>query len=484
MVGPVRRAREHHAVDVGVVMSELSTPQIATSEIAMSEVAMSEVAELLDFDQAHVWHPYSSASRPSEPYLVESASGIRLRLSTRAGERLEAIDAMSSWWCAIHGYAVPELDAAAAAQLGRMSHVMFGGLTHEPALALARRLIDLAPGATGGSDEAPLQHVFFADSGSVSVEVALKMAWQLHAAAGRPRRSMFTIRGGYHGDTFAPMSVCDPVNGMHTLFAGVLPRQVFAERPPAGLDRSDDDPELVAWERATRALYAEHADDIAAVVVEPVLQGAGGMHVYSPRVVRVLAELARAHGALVVFDEIATGFGRTGTLWAADRCGVVPDILCVGKALTGGYLSLAAVLCTAEVAHGVSAGEAGALMHGPTFMANPLACAVALASLELLEHNDFRQQVSVIEDRLRAGLKPAADLSSVADVRVIGAVGVVQLREPVDGPAVTAAALARGVWVRPFRDLVYTMPPYVTSEADLATITGALVDAVDEVHGA
>jgi adenosylmethionine-8-amino-7-oxononanoate aminotransferase len=436
---------------------------------------MSSPADLLAFDRDHLWHPYSSALVPSEPYLVESASGVRLRLRDRDGSPVEVIDAMSSWWCAIHGYAVPELDAAAVAQLGRMSHVMFGGLTHEPAVQLARRLLDLAPDG--------LTRVFFADSGSVSVEVALKMAWQAQAATGRPRRRLFTIRGGYHGDTFAPMSVCDPVDGMHALFTGVLPEQVFAPRPPGGVGRPADDPELQAWEQTTRQLYAEHADDIAAVVVEPVLQGAGGMHLYSPRVVQVLAELARGSGALVVFDEIATGFGRTGTLWAADRCGVTPDILCVGKALTGGYLSLAAVLCTAEVADRVSGGRAGALMHGPTFMANPLACSIALASLELLERNDFRAQVAGLQDGLEAGLKPARDLASVRDVRVLGGVGVIQLDAPVAVADVTAAAIARGVWVRPFRDLVYAMPPYVTSAADLARVTAAMVEAVAEVHG-
>jgi adenosylmethionine---8-amino-7-oxononanoate aminotransferase len=444
---------------------------------------VSDAAEQLEFDRDHLWHPYSSALHPAESYLVESARGVRLRLRDRDGQVREVVDAMSSWWCAIHGYAVPQLDAAARAQLDRMSHVMFGGLTHEPAIELGRQLLDLAPSNSDARDTGPLRRVFFADSGSVSVEVALKMAWQLHAATGRPRRRMFTIRGGYHGDTFAPMSVCDPISGMHSLFAGVLPEQVFAPRPPGGIDRGPDDPELAAWEQTTRALYADHAGEVAAVVIEPVLQGAGGMHVYSPHVVRVLAELARADGALVIFDEIATGFGRTGTMWAADRCAVMPDILCVGKALTGGYLSLAAVLCTDEVARGVSVGAAGSLMHGPTFMANPLACAVASASLDLLVANDFRRQVATLQEQLTAGLKPAADLACVLDVRVLGAVGVVQLRSPVDVAELTAVAVRRGVWLRPFRDLVYTMPPYVTGEADLASITGAMVEAIEEVHG-
>ena len=435
---------------------------------------------MLAFDRDHVWHPYSSALTPQEPYLVESAHGIRLRLRDRDGEPREVVDAMASWWCAIHGYAVPELDAAARGQLDSMAHVMFGGLTHEPAIGLARRLVDLAP--------AGLEHVFLADSGSVSVEVAMKMALQWHLAAGQRRTHFFTIRGGYHGDTFSPMSVTDPVGGMHALFRGVLPEHVFAPRPPGGLDRMPGDPELDAWERETRALYAGHAGSVAAVIVEPVLQGAGGMHVYSPHVLAVLHELAHEHGALVIHDEIATGFHRTGPLWAgAGRAidllvDLAPDILCVGKALTGGYLTLAAVLCTRAVAEGVSAGAAGGLMHGPTFMGNPLACAIASANLDLLVDRDTEAEVARIERGLAAGLERAASLTSVADVRVLGAVGVVQLREPVRVAEVTAAAIERGVWVRPFRDLVYTMPPYVTSDDDLGLLTAGLVGAVEAVH--
>ena len=432
-------------------------------------------AALLAFDRDHVWHPYSSALTPSDPWLVEAAQGVRLRLRDRDGTAREVIDAMSSWWCAVHGYRVPELDAAARGQLDRMSHVMFGGLTHEPAVSLARRLLALAP--------AGLEHVFLADSGSVSVEVAMKAALQFHLAAGRRRTRFFTIRGGYHGDTFSPMSVTDPVGGMHALFRGVLPEHVFAPRPPAGLDVPPDDPAMVAWERATTDLYAEHAAEVAAVIVEPVLQGAGGMHVYSPHVLEVLHRLAREHGALVIHDEIATGFHRTGPCWAGDRVATPPDILCVGKALTGGYLTLAAMLCTRQVAEGVSLGEAGGLMHGPTFMGNPLACAVASANLDLLAARDTEAEVRRIEAGLRAGLAGARDLTSVADVRTLGAVGVVQLREPVRVAEVTAAAIARGVWVRPFRDLVYTMPPYVTSDDDLGTLTAALVAAVADVHG-
>lgn len=444
---------------------------------------MSRTAELLDFDREHLWHPYSSMTTPGTVYPVESASGVRLRLGrpsagSGTGEVVEVVDAMSSWWCAIHGYAVPELDAAATDQLRRMSHVMFGGLTHEPAVRLARQLVDLAPGAR-------LDKVFFADSGSVSVEVAMKMAWQAHAAGGRraalSRTKFFTIRGGYHGDTFSPMSVTDPEGGMHSMYAGFLPEHVFADRPPAVGEPLDD------WLAATTALYEQHASQIAAVIVEPVLQGAGGMHVYDPEAVRHLVALARAHGALVIFDEIATGFWRTGAPWAADHCArsdetCTPDILCVGKALTGGYLTLAAVLTTSEVAAAVDASPAGAMMHGPTFMANPLACAIASASLDLLASYDMSRTAQRIQTALSEGLAPARDLPAVRDVRTLGAVGVIELDRPVDVPRVTAAALDRGVWIRPFRNLVYTMPPFVTTEADLATITTALVGAVEEVH--
>jgi len=426
--------------------------------------------DLLAFDRAHLWHPYSSMTRPSTAFLVESAAGTRLRLRVD-GEPREVVDAMSSWWCAIHGYAVPELDAAARAQLDRMSHVMFGGLTHEPAIELGRRLAELAPAAPA---EAVLDQVFLADSGSVAVEVAMKMAWQ--AQPGRTK--MLTIRGGYHGDTFSCMSVCDPRDGMHAMYGSLMPRHLFAPRPPGGLDA-----DLTQWRGEVSALFERHARDIAAVILEPVLQGAGGMHVYPPAAVAFLAGLARAHGALVIFDEIATGLWRTGTAWAADRAGVVPDILCAGKALTGGYLTLAAALTNADVAARIDASAAGAMMHGPTFMANPLACAVACASLDLLARYDNAARVAGIEAALRDGLEPAAQLEPVREVRTLGAVGVVELDRPVDVPAVTRAALDAGVWVRPFRNLVYTMPPLVCTAPDLAAITAGMVSAVKEVHG-
>lgn len=426
-----------------------------------------DVEALLAVDRAHAWHPYASMTAPGPVRLVTSAEGVRLRIAGHG----EVVDGMSSWWCAIHGYRHPVLDAAARAQLESMSHVMFGGLTHAPAVDLVARLLAITP--------EPLRHVFFCDSGSVAVEVAVKMA--LQRAAGHGRRRLFTVRGGYHGDTFGAMSVCDPVGGMHSLFAGALAEQVFAPRPPAGFERGPGDPELDAWTATTTRLFESHAHELAAVVVEPVLQGAGGMHVYSPECLRVLRALCDEHDVLLVLDEIATGFGRTGTMLAAEHAGVVPDVLCLGKALTGGYLTMAAVLCTSAVAEAVCAPPAGALMHGPTFMANPLACAVAAASVDLLTGQDWAGEVRRIQSGLRAGLSPAAELPGVADVRVLGAVGVVQTREPVDIARATDAALAAGVWLRPFRDLIYTMPPYVSTDADLETITGGVLAAVEAV---
>jgi adenosylmethionine-8-amino-7-oxononanoate aminotransferase len=419
---------------------------------------------LLDFDREHVWHPYSSMVSPPPVLLVDSAEGVRL--TTDDGRQL--IDAMSSWWCAIHGYRHPDLDGAVLRQVSTMSHVMFGGLTHRPAIELAETLVELTPG--------PLSRVFFADSGSVSVEVALKMALQYQRGQGRPGKTrMLALRGGYHGDTTGAMSVCDPVGGMHSMFEGVLPRQVFAPRPPGGLGADTHD-----WAARVRELADRHGDELAAIICEPVLQGAGGMHVYPPECLRVLREVADAHALLLIFDEIATGFGRTGELFAADHAGVAPDVMCVGKALTGGYLTLAATLCTDAVASGLGASESGVLMHGPTYMANPLACSVASASVALLLKRDWRDEVRQIETALRAGLEPLRDKPSVADVRVLGAVGVVQLDHLVDVGAATRAAVELGVWLRPFRDLIYTMPPYVTSSSDVASICTAMAAAAAE----
>lgn len=438
-----------------------------------SSVALSLAAR----DRGLVWHPYGPLDGPA-PYAAESASGVRLGLRSAEGERFDVVDAMSSWWCAIWGYRHPVLDAAAHEQVDRFSHVMFGGLTHEPGVSLAERLVALAPG---------MAHVFFADSGSVSVEVSLKLALQYQAAQGRPGRQRFlTVRGGYHGDTFAAMSVCDPVDGMHSAFPGVLARHVFAPRPPAGRLTEgswvSDTAAVGEWADGFRALAREHSNELAAVVVEPVLQGAGGMYSYDPECLRVMREVADEHGLLLVADEIATGFGRTGRLFGCEWADVVPDVMCVGKALTGGYLSLAAVLASAEVGEVITRSEFRALLHGPTFMANPLACAVAGASLDLLS-DGWRDDVLRVERGLADGLAAARDLSSVKDVRVLGAVGVVQLDRPVDVARVTRASLERGVWVRPFRDLVYTMPPYVTTDADVAAIGAAIVGSVAEVHG-
>ena len=444
----------------------------ATSSPTRTRAGLSDTDALLAFDRGHVWHPYGALPSALAPLPVVSAQGVRLKLA----DGRELIDGMASWWCAIHGYRHPVLDRAVGEQLGRMAHVMFGGLTHEPGVRLAERLLELAPPS--------LQAVFFADSGSVSVEVAIKLALQFQRARGQAGRTrLLTVRGGYHGDTFGAMAVCDPLGGMHSMFAGVLAEHVFAERPPDGFDAGLDE----RWAAQVRELVARHADELAAIVVEPVVQGAGGMRFHSPACVALLRECCDEHGLLLVLDEIATGFGRTGELFACEHAAVAPDVMCVGKALTGGYMTLAATLCTREVADAVSAGEGGGLMHGPTFMANPLACSVALASLDLLlddaDGRGWRSRVQAIEQGLREGLEPARSLAGVADVRVLGAIGVVQLEHQVDIAAATDAAVARGVWLRPFRDLIYTMPPYVIEPHDLAQVTAAVVDAARAASG-
>jgi adenosylmethionine-8-amino-7-oxononanoate aminotransferase len=436
---------------------------------------MFSTEELSELDRRRVWHPYAPMPGTQRPLVVTSASGVRLGLAD--GTRL--VDGMSSWWAAIHGYAHPVLDAAAREQLGRMSHVMFGGLTHEPAVRLADRLAALAPDG--------LEHVFLCDSGSVSVEVAVKMCLQYWRSLGQPGKNrLLTWRGGYHGDTFMAMSVCDPEGGMHRMWDGVLPRQVFAGLPPAGFDAGVDE----AYATALGGLIERHKDELAAVIVEPVVQGAGGMRFHSPAYLRVLREACDAHGVLLIFDEIATGFGRSGALFAAGHAAVAPDVMCVGKSLTGGYLSLAAVLCTPAVAAGIARGELPVLAHGPTFMGNPLACAVANASLDVLLGTEsypagaetypagWRAAVRRIEAGLRAGLAPARELPGVTDVRVLGAIGVVQLDHDVDMDRATASAVRAGVWLRPFRDLIYTMPPYVTDDEDLAMICAGILAAV------
>jgi adenosylmethionine---8-amino-7-oxononanoate aminotransferase len=429
---------------------------------------------LAELDRARVWHPYAPMPGTLPPLVVESASGVRLRVTQPGGGTRELIDGMSSWWAAIHGYRHPVLDEAARDQLSRMSHVMFGGLTHAPAITLCDRLARISPPG--------LEHVFLADSGSVSVEVAIKMCLQYWRSSGRPgKRKLLTWRGGYHGDTFWAMSVCDPDGGMHRLWDGVLPPQVFADIPPPGFSAGVDP----GYAGALSGLIEAHADELAAVIVEPIVQGAGGMRFHDPGYLRVLRAACYAHGVLLIFDEIATGFGRSGALFAAGHAGVAPDVMCLGKALTGGYLSLAATLCTPEVAAGISGGELPVLAHGPTFMGNPLACAIANASLNVLlcegaaagYQGGWQERVARIEAGLAVGLAPAAGLPGVADVRVLGAIGVVQLDHEVDVAAATLAAVRAGVWLRPFRNLIYTMPPYPAGDDDVAAICGGILAA-------
>jgi adenosylmethionine-8-amino-7-oxononanoate aminotransferase len=417
-------------------------------------------------DAAHIWHPYSTiGAEAMTPLVALGAKGAWLSLS-RGGSEMKAIDAMSSWWTAIHGHGHPVLDAALSRQLGVMNHVMFGGLTHEPAARLAQLLVEITP--TG------LDTVFFSDSGSVSVEVAVKMALQYWRSRGQVHKhQLMTWRGGYHGDTFMPMSVCDPEGGMHDLWtaggASILTPQVFAPRV-----QTDYEP---SYMQAFEAQLAEHADQLAAVIVEPVVQGAGGMRFHDPRYLSDLRSICDRHGVLLIFDEIATGFGRTGELFAADHAGISPDIMTIGKALTGGYVTLAATLCTRDIAETISGGAAGALMHGPTFMANALACAVSVASVELLLGQDWRSRVAEIGRGLTEGLAPARALPNVADVRICGAIGVIETQSPVDVAKATAAALDNGVWLRPFRNLIYAMPPFICSTQEVVQITAAMVRA-------
>lgn len=410
-----------------------------------------------DFDRRHLWHPYARMPQAAPAWEIESADGVFLRLAD--GRRL--IDGMSSWWAALHGYNHPRLNAALRAQAARLPHVMFGGLTHAPAVELGRRLLAILP--------AGLEHLFFCDSGSVAVEVALKMAQQYWFSRGRPaRRRLATIRRGYHGDTLGAMSVSDPENGMHRMFQGLLPQQLFARAPACG-DGCDH-----AAADDLDALLARHQDEVAAVILEPVVQGAGGMRVYSAEYLRRARAACDRHDILLIFDEIATGFGRSGTLFACEQAGVAPDIMCVGKSLGAGYLSIAATAAQPRIAAALAAGPAPALMHGPTYMANPLACAVACANLDLLATGAWREQVHNIEAQLREELAPCRALDAVAEVRVKGAIGVVETRAPVDTDALCRAFVEQGVWLRPFGHLVYTMPPYITAPDELAALGQAI----------
>jgi len=393
------------------------------------------------------------------PVPVVGAHGVALELA----DGREVVDGMASWWAAIHGYRNPVLDQALRDQLDSMAHVMFGGITHPAAISLAERLVEITP--------AGLDHVFFADSGSVAVEVAIKMARQYWLGRGRPgRHRLLTVRGGYHGDTFGAMSVCDPVNGMHSMFAEMMPEHLFAPVPSPKFGEDFTDRDIAAL----RSLLAEHTDVVAAIILEPIVQGAGGMRFYSAEYLRAVRQLCDRYEVLLIADEIATGFGRTGELFACDHGAVTPDIMCLGKALTGGYLTMAATLCTRGVSEAVSRAESGALMHGPTFMANALAAAVSLASVDLLVSEPWRENIARVSRRLEEGLRPLAASPRVADVRVLGAIGVVEMVDPVPMKAAQDTLLDHGVWLRPFGRLLYTLPPYVATDGDLDAITGAI----------
>ncbi|WP_339075137.1 adenosylmethionine--8-amino-7-oxononanoate transaminase [Teredinibacter turnerae] len=415
-------------------------------------------AELLALDKQHVWHPYASVHSDVPVFPVARCEGVEIVLAT--GERL--IDGMASWWSAIHGYNHPTLNAALTEQMADMSHVMFGGLTHQPAVHLAKLLVDITPG--------DLSRVFFSDSGSVAVEVALKMALQFWQAQGQANKQrILSFRNGYHGDTFAAMSVCDPVTGMHRLFEGLLAKQLFAPAPPAGFSEALPPNALDDVEQ----LLASHHEELAAVIIEPIVQGAGGMRFYSPEFLAGLHALCRKYNVLFIADEIATGLGRTGKWFACEHAGISPDILCLGKTLTAGYITLAATLCNDTIADIICSGDAGCFMHGPTYMGNPLACAVAARNIEMLQQSDWQREVARISAQLSAGLAPCRSLPGVVDVRVLGAIGVIELAEPVDMAQIEPAFVEAGIWLRPFGKLVYMMPPYIITDAQIEKLTSA-----------
>ena len=424
-------------------------------------------SQIYTIDQQHIWHPYSSLTNPIPAYHVESASGVRLKLA----DGRELIDGTASWWSAIHGYNHPVLNKALKDQVDTMSHVMFGGIIHEPAALLCKTLVNITPEG--------LDKVFLCDSGSVSVEVALKMAIQYWYSKGQPKKSrILSLRKGYHGDTFGAMSVCDPITGMHHLFSNSLAEQLFTESPRCGFHEKWDESYLTD----IKHLLDKHSHELAAVILEPVLQGTGGMYFYSPNYLKRVRELCDEYDVLLIADEIATGFGRTGKLFACEWAGITPDILCLGKAMTGGYMTLAATLCTSKVSDGICNGEAGVFMHGPTFMGNPLACSVANASIELLLNSNWQARVLEIEQQLISGLSPAKDFDNVIEVRCLGAVGVIETKSPVDITKIQKQFVEEGIWVRPFGSRVYVMPPYIISQKDLDTLMTGILKVVKNLE--